>query len=240
MKILITLILCHFIGYTAFSQEAENTVIAIDSSTTLYERSINNNLTEKYNGDNFNYDTKTGESLNLLTRFINWVSRGLKNVFGVNIPPRTLEVIQYLIYVLMGIGAIYLLVKLVINEKFSFIFSKKAKTIFDIDLAEQHIESLDLDKLLDTALAQKDYRLAIRYHFLKTLKKLSQQDIIEWHFDKTNSDYQNEIKEQNLQYGFKEIAYIYDYIWYGEQPINEVKYDTAKARFVAMNNLILK
>ena len=240
MKILITLILCHFIGYTAFSQEAENTVIAIDSSTTLYERSINDNLTEKYNGDNFNYDTKTGESLNLLTRFINWVSRGLKNVFGVNIPPRTLEVIQYLIYVLMGIGAIYLLVKLVINEKFSFIFSKKAKTIFDIDLAEQHIESLDLDKLLDTALAQKDYRLAIRYHFLKTLKKLSQQDIIEWHFDKTNSDYQNEIKEQNLQYGFKEIAYIYDYIWYGEQPINEVKYDTAKARFVAMNNLILK
>jgi hypothetical protein len=174
-----------------------------------------------------------------LSRFFNWIGRGLKNIFGINLSPEALKLLEYFIYFLMGGLVIYLLVRVLVNEKFNSIFTKKAKTLFDIDLAEQHIESLDLDALLNAALENKDYRLAVRYHFLRILKRLSQKEIIDWHFDKTNSDYQNEIKQQQLQSGFKEVAYLYDYIWYGEQPINEIKYDAAKQKFNALNNLII-
>ena len=238
MKVYILLFFYFFLSSTAFSQEVKDSIVPIDSTSTLYERSINEDLTKKYTGEDFNYDIKTGESQNLLSRFFKWIGRGLNNIFGINLSPEALKLLEYFIYFLMGGLVIYLLVRVFINEKFNSIFTKKAKTIFDIDLAEQHIENLDLDALLNAALEEKNYRLAIRYHFLRTLKRLSQKDIIEWHFDKTNSDYQNEIQQPQLQLGFKEIAYLYDYIWYGEQPIDKSKYDAAKAKFTAINNLI--
>jgi len=238
VKVYILLLFFSFLSAAGFSQEVKDTIVPIDSISKLYERSIEEDLTKKYTGEDFNYDIKTGESQNLLSRFFKWIGRGLNNIFGINLSPEALKLLEYFVYFLMGGLVIYLLIRVLVNEKFNSIFTKKAKTIFDIDLAEQHIESLDLDTLLNAALEDKNYRLAIRYHFLRTLKRLSQKDIIEWHFDKTNSDYQNEIQQQQLKLGFKEIAYLYDYIWYGEQPIDESKYDTAKARFVAINNLI--
>jgi hypothetical protein len=239
VKIIIHLFFCFFIGNLVRAQQQQGTIVKIDSIGTLYERSIAEDLSKKYTGEDFNYDIKTGESQNLLSRFFNWIGRGLKNIFGINLSPEALKLLEYFIYFLMGGLVIYLLVRVLVNEKFNSIFTKKAKTLFDIDLAEQHIESLDLDALLNAALENKDYRLAVRYHFLRILKRLSQKEIIDWHFDKTNSDYQNEIKQQQLQSGFKEVAYLYDYIWYGEQPINEIKYDAAKQKFNALNNLII-
>ncbi|WP_394973318.1 DUF4129 domain-containing protein [uncultured Croceitalea sp.] len=238
MKIVINLFLFFLIGNLVCAQQEQDSIIKVDSTSTLYERSIGDDLNKKYTGEDFNYDIKTGESQNLLSRFFNWIGRGLKNIFGINLSPEALKLLEYFTYFLMGGLVIYLLVRVLVNEKFNSIFTKRAKTIFDIDLAEQHIESLDLNTLLNAAITNKDYRLAVRYHFLRILKRLSQKDIIEWHFDKTNSDYQNEIQQQQLQSGFKEVAYLYDYIWYGEQPINETKYDVAKARFNALNNLI--
>ena len=195
-------------------------------------------MSKKYTGDEFNYTFKTGESQNLLARFINWVGQGLSNIFGINISPQVLQIIEYLIYFLLVILAIYLIVKVLINENFNSLFQKKAKTINDINLTEEHIEGIDINKLLNTAIENKDYRLAIRYQFLLTLQKLSKNDIIEWHFDKTNSDYLSEIEQPEIQKGFKQIAYLYDYIWYGEQAIDNIKYTKSVLDFESINKQI--
>ncbi len=201
-------------------------------------RTNEEDLSKKYTGDEFNYTFKTGESQNLLARFINWVGQGLSNVFGINISPQVLQIIEYLIYFLLVILAIYLIVKVLINENFNSLFQKKAKTINDINLTEEHIEGIDINKLLTKAIESKDYRLAIRYQFLLTLQKLSKSDIIEWHFDKTNSDYLSEIEQPEIQKGFKQIAYLYDYIWYGEQTIDNNKYTKSVLDFESINKQI--
>ncbi|HAI36751.1 MAG TPA: hypothetical protein DCM40_00695 [Maribacter sp.] len=152
--------------------------------------------------------------------------------------PEVLQLLEYLIYLLLGILAIYLLVKFLIKENFSAIFQKKAETINDINLTEEHIEGVDIGNLLNEALANKDYRLAVRYQFLLSLQKLSKKDIIDWHFDKTNTDYVNEIQQPQLKQGFKRIAYLYDYIWYGEQDIDNDRYTVSVLDFEAINKLI--
>lgn len=210
--------------------------IPTDEDSELVQRNLNEDLNKKYTGEAFNYDIKTGESQNLLARFVNWIGRGLKDIFGINLSPAAFEFIKYLIYALMGGLVIYLLVKLLVNEKFNSIFTKKATAISDIDLSEQHIEGLDLEALLQKALKENDYRLAIRYQYLKVLKKLSQSGLIEWHFDKTNIDYQNELEPPNLKSGFKKVSYLYDYIWYGEQSIDEMGYQKAIQSFDTVNN----
>ncbi|NAY93178.1 DUF4129 domain-containing protein [Muricauda sp. JGD-17] len=219
---------------------AQNDTISLpkDVSSALTERQIDENLSEKYTGDEFNYDVKTGESANLLARFIRWLLNGLGETFGFDISPQTLLVLEYTIYALMGALVIYLLVRVFINEKFNAIFSKKAKPLLDIDLSEQHIEAIDLDAQMESALKNKDYRLAVRYQFLKILKMLSQKHIIDWHFEKTNIDYQREIKQDRLQQEFKKVSYLYENIWYGEQPIDATGYDKTRSRFRALNHLI--
>ncbi|WP_396590256.1 hypothetical protein [Allomuricauda sp. R78024] len=222
---------------TIFSQN-DSIVLPIDENSVLQERRMYEDLKEKYTGDEFNYETNTGESKNLLARFIKWLFQGIGDAVGINIAPNTLLVLEYIIYGLMGILVIYLLIRIFINEKFNSIFTKKAKAILDIDLTEQHIEVIDLDSLMSAALKNKDYRLAIRYQYLKILKQLSQKEIIEWHFDKTNVDYEKEIGESKLRNDFKKVSYLYEYIWYGEQIIDEVGYTNASFRFTQLNNAI--
>lgn len=221
----------------SFAQN-DSIVIPVDESSTLSERQIEENLSKKYTGEDFNYDVKTGESSNLLARFIRWLLNSLGDMFGLDISPQTLLILEYIIYALMGALVIFLLVRVFVNEKFNAIFTKKAKSIVDIDLSEQHIESLDLDALMNDALKNKDYRLAVRYQFLKILKLLSQKNLIEWHFEKTNADYEREIKHDNLQAAFKNASYLYENIWYGEQPIDEAGYAKTSSRFSTLNNLI--
>ncbi|MDP5061593.1 MAG: hypothetical protein NWP64_06705 [Maribacter sp.] len=238
MKHTFLLIFFQLLALCSFAQGTNDSVIKIDSSSVLTLRTIDDDLSEKYTGDEFNYTFKTGESQNLLARFINWVGQGLSNIFGINISPQLLKIIEYIIYFLLVILAIYLIVKVLINENFNSLFQKKAKIINDINLTEEHIEGIDINNLLSTALEQKDYRLAIRYQFLLTLQKLSKSDIIEWHFDKTNSDYFNEIEQPEIKKGFKKIAYLYDYIWYGEQRIDNLKYTKSVLDFESINKQI--
>lgn len=222
---------CLFFFFSVALSQTEQDSIPVDTNSQLVERGFADNLNERYQGEEFNYDVKTGEAQNLLARFFNWLGRILRNTFGIDIPPGAFKVMEIIVYILMGGLVIFLLVRVFINEKFNSIFTKRAKSIIDIDLSEQHIENIDLDALLSDALKQKDYRLAIRYQFLKVLKALSQKNLIDWHFEKTNSDYQHEIEKPDIKARFKEVAYIYDYIWYGEQEIDSIKYDAANNLF---------
>ncbi|MGX1930704.1 hypothetical protein [Flagellimonas sp. 2504JD4-2] len=216
----------------------DSIVVPVDDESILHERSLDEDLSQKYTGDEFNYDVKTGESQNLLARFLRWLMEILGNAFGIDISPATLLILEYIIYGLMGLLVIFILIRIFVNEKFNAIFTKKAKPLIDIDLSEQHIEAVDLDALMHTALQNKDYRLAVRYQFLKVLKLLSQKEIIEWHFEKTNSDYQKEIRETKLQTEFRKASYLYEYIWYGEQFIDEQGYTKTSSRFATLNSLI--
>jgi len=160
-----------------------NDSIPLDRDTELSERRLPDNLNEKYQGDEFNYDVKTGEAQNLLARFFNWLGRILRNTFGIDIPPGAFKVMEILVYILMGGLVIYLLVRVFINEKFNSIFTKKAKSIKAINLSEQHIET-----------------------------------------------------KPDLKARFKEVAYIYDYIWYGEQEVDNTMYDSANNLFGVLSN----
>ncbi|WP_068484129.1 hypothetical protein [Maribacter hydrothermalis] len=238
MKNTIFLLFLQLVTLLTYSQGVQDSIVEIDTASAIQIRQFNDGFSDSYNGEEFNYTTKTGESQNLLARFINWIGQGLYNVFGIELSPQVLEILEYLIYLLLGLLVIYIVVKLLIKENFNSFFQKKAHAINDINFTEEHIETIDLNKLLKEALDSNNYRLAIRYQFLLTLQQLSKNDIIEWHFDKTNSDYLTEITEPQLKNKFKKVVYLYDYIWYGEQEIAIDKYEKSISDFETINNLL--
>jgi hypothetical protein len=217
--------------------EKDSVALNQDTNGKLVLRTLDENLGQKYQGKEFNYDIKDGESQNILARFLNWLMNGLRDVFGIELPPGITQLLEYIIYALMGALAIYLLVRFLTGETAFSIFRKKEASIVDPNLVEEHIESLDLDALISDALRQKDYRLAIRYQYLKVLKTLSQHQIIEWHYEKTNQDYEKEIEVPKIKLLFKDVSYLYDHIWYGEQEIDVQKYEADQLKFVNINNI---
>jgi len=79
--------------------------------------------------------------------------------------------------------------------------------------------------------------LAIRYQYLKVLKTLAQQQLIEWDYEKTNLDYQKEIAPPKVKVLFRDVSYVYDHIWYGEKEIDEERYKAVQHSFISLYNM---
>lgn len=219
----------------SFAQESQT--INIDSSQ-VSTRKFDTQLSEKYTGRDFDYSVETGQSQNYLIRAIQWFFEKLGKLFGIDVDPGMYETVEIFIYVILIIAAVFIITKLFLGTNTSSFFSKKSSNLAPISFEEEHIEKINLDELISNALLQSDYRLAIRYMFLKTLKELSVKNLISWHYDKTNLDYQNELKSPTLKHKFENVSYLYDHIWYGEFGLDEIGFNTAKKEFDYLQKVI--
>lgn len=204
-------------------------------SSYLEINEFKDGLKDRYSGNDFNYSINDTGGVNLIQRvlrkFFNW----MHDIFGFDIDFIDYQTLEYIVYGLLGIIVLYLIIKVLIENPVSTVFKTDAQKIDGFSYVEENIETVDFDKLIKDAIKQQNYRLATRYMYLKSLKTLATKGVIEWHFDKTNLDYLKEIKDSNLKTLFKRISYIYDYIWYGEFPIDE---DTFNKNQTDFNQLI--
>jgi hypothetical protein len=112
----------------------------------------------------------------------------------------------------------------------------------EIQKDEEHIEitETDLDKLLRLAIADANFRLAIRIYFLDALKTLNHQKYIQWERSKTNGAYQRELIEQKFSPQFQSILLIYEIVWYGERGLNESEFNQLSPLFVSFKKIIIE
>ena len=218
----------------AKAAEADSLTVAVDSSKII-PKHFSENLSEKYSGNDFDYDVMEGEAENYLGRAITWFFNRMGDIFGFHLSPEAYQIIKIIVYILLIVFAIYILVKLLVGDNASSFFSRKSKMVAPLNIQEEHIENIDLDSYIKNALKEENYRLAIRYMYLKSLKSLSLNNIIDWHFEKTNSDYYREIKNAALKENFKKTSYLYDNIWYGEYALDKAGFENAEKDFERLN-----
>jgi ABC-type dipeptide/oligopeptide/nickel transport system permease component len=147
-----------------------------------------------------------------------------------------LEVLPYALLVLL----LFILIKffLSVNAR-AVMHAKKNQAIVALSEEEHIIKNEDIQQLIEKALGQKDYRLAVRYYYLYMLQLMSEKECIVWELQKTNEDYHNELKKQELVQPFATSTRLYNYFWYGEFPIDETKYKKAEAKFLSLKQLLL-
>jgi hypothetical protein len=83
-----------------------------------------------------------------------------------------------------------------------------------------------------------NYRLAVRYQYLKSLNSLAVRQHISLAADKTNYQYVQEIANTVLKNEFSSLTLNYEYIWYGEFVIDGSKYQRLAASFSDFNKKI--
>lgn len=156
----------------------------------------------------------------------------LELIFGVGKATGILEVILHALpYLLLGL-ILWVLYRLFGRSLLlGWHNSDKKMAAVTASADDDLVKNADLDLYIQQAVAQGDYRLAIRYQYLKALQRLSEARHIKWEQQKTNDDYLNEIQSPGIRGVFAGITRLYDYFWYGYFPIDGQKYSHAIIRF---------
>lgn len=195
-------------------------------------------IKERYNGSDFNYDINDTGGVNLIQGIFRKFFRWLGDLFGIDIDFIDYKTLEYIVYGLLAFGAIYLLIKFLLQSPISSVFKTEEQTIENFQYVEEDITEVNFDSLIKKALKVANYRLATRYLYLASLKKLTNKNVIDWHYDKTNNDYLNEITDDTIKTYFKRISYIYDYVWYGEFSIDEIAFHKNQEDFNNLNKAL--
>lgn len=162
------------------------------------------------------------------------------------VTPRNLKVPEYsgfskLILIIIIAGAIGVLLFFILKNTAKFFDEKVPRKEFTamVDNLEENIHKADFNSLLDEALAQKDYKRAVRIYFLNIIKLLSDKGLIAWKKNKTNGRYMLEMQKHKAGKDFSMVSLIYEQVWFGTIAINEEKYqkiNTLYSKFITKVN----
>lgn len=103
---------------------------------------------------------------------------------------------------------------------------------------EEIIQSRDISKLIDAAVNEEKYNLAIRYQYLYLLRLLTKNQIISYESSKTNAEYSMEISSSNLRERFNHLSWIYDYTWYGSFEVDQQTYMNVEKKYGELRKMI--
>ncbi len=192
------------------------------------------NFKKKYTEKEFIYEFKTPEK-NAWDRFKEWLANFFKNIFSFTDSKSAVNFVDILLRtlaILIVLAVIYMIVKAIMNKEGQWIFGRNSdRKIINYDEIEKNLHLVDFEKLIQKSLESGENRLTIRYYYLWMLKKMSNNQIIEWDVEKTNSDYLYEIKDEAQKEDFAYLSYLYNNIWYGEFELDENTFTKARTAF---------
>ncbi len=230
------LVICCFLFLIVpIRAQEKNEAVQYDEATII-EKQISKEDLDSYREDpDYNYEVIKSERTfwddfkdwinNLLLRFFEWLFGGDKAVGYLAIFLRVIP------YILLGI-LVFILIKFFLRlNANTLIQAKKDKAIVALSEEEHIIKNEDIQALIRKALEGKNYRLAVRYYYLLMLQLMKDKELIEWQLQKTNEDYLKELGSTPFQGSFRKITRLYDYIWYGNFELDEVKYIKAEHAF---------
>ena len=168
------------------------------------ERGFSEEKIAYYNNlDRYDYDKVISSEPNIilgfLAKIIQAIAWFLNTIFG-----------YIMIAALVGL-LIYILFRYVNKERTAYTESNENLRLIE----ESALDDIDFSKLINIALAKKDYRLAVRFTFLKSLKRLSLSKLIIIKEGKTNYEYYYELPN-SLQPAYRQVLSVFEYVWYGE------------------------
>lgn len=187
--------------------------------------------------EDFQYLDQAAPGNSLWDRFWAFVQRVINYLFAGESADALSLFMRLLVYGLMAfvIGfAIYRLVQI----RSGGISRQAEPEPLAAGLTEENIHELDFNALIEEAVSNNNWRLAIRLRYLQTLKLLSDRDLIDWEPWKTNHEYSTEIGSAALRNQFERISYFFDYAWYGEFSVDESHYRRVGSIYQEMSQTV--
>ena len=123
--------------------------------------------------------------------------------------------------------AIFAIVAIVLNlmgVEIRRFFVRDSQTIISPYMMEENIREMNMDDLIAEAVSRKQWRLAVRYLYLKALRMMTDRDLIRWIPGKTNMDYYYELSAEDIKATFLTATDDFENAWYGNGEVTEKHY----------------
>lgn len=190
---------------------------------------------DRFRGDpDYQYSRVETEGPSLSELFWRWVQRTFFDPIDENTSPRFWRIFWPALAVLILAFALTRLLR----GDFGGVFGRRDRALDapegPVLLDAERIEEIDLDALLHEALRNGRFRDAARFRYLLALQRLAARDLIVWEKNKTNRDYLAEVRRAgraSLNAPFAEVTRLFEWIWYGEAPLDAARFDAVRDRF---------
>lgn len=223
--------------------QQDSLVVQYDTSEIAPITISDSDLNTYRNDPKFDYEVIEKTAPDWWIAFKNWIGGIIMKlfewIFGIEKATGAFNAfLKILPYLLLAI-LIFILIKFFLNvHSRSLMNAQNNKSLVNLSEEEHIIKNENIDSLIDKALLEKNFRLAIRYYYLLILRLMTDKEIIQWELQKTNEDYLSEIKSKGLKDTFKTTTRFYNYIWYGDFPLDEIKYNNVAKTFTALKKQV--
>lgn len=136
--------------------------------------------------------------------------------------------VRTIAYILLIVFILFVIYKIIIANN---LFYSRKKGYADDAYETEEINDENMDDRINKAISEKDYRSAVRFLYLKTLRLLNDRGWIKYHAQSTNHDYVYQLKQNAVAGDFRFLTQVYDYVWYGEFVVNDDQFGRLHSDF---------
>ena len=111
------------------------------------------------------------------------------------------------------------------------LFGGKGAKGLPYQIGDEDIHAISFENAIKEAIANENYRLAVRLVYLHSLKLLSDKDLVDWKPGKTNTTYLFELKDHPSFSSFNNLTQEFEFAWYGGEEVSKDHYEEIDAAF---------
>lgn len=180
----------------------------------------------------YDYDRGLHVQNLLWDRLKRWLQELLRKIFGSKAGSLVFSNLHWAILA----AAVVLLLFFLRKRLFHSVFSVETGNPSQVTAMEEDIEKLDLDQLLAKAENEGNWRMALRYQYLKVLRRLIDEGRIQWEPRYTDREYLRQLKDPAERASFSEVSFLFKWAWYGNAPMDEGRYRKLAPAFVELHS----
>jgi hypothetical protein len=146
-----------------------------------------------------------------------------------------------LLWVIVVGGFVAVLIWFIISSDIQ-LFKRQSPSIIkreEDDLVNQNIFEINYDAEIQKAISNQNFRLAIRLLYLQILKRLAEENIINYKQERTNSDYVLQLFNTSYYKDFARLTRHFDYAWYGQFPVAPASFEIIRNEFASFKQRFL-
>ena len=206
---------------------------SLHDSSIIKNRFVPDSIIQNLKGENaFWYANNDRHTQNRKTESNSFWEKFWETVFTILGSPLFRQIIWLLMITLFAVAVIWFLVQNKMN-----IFGSGKKVMLPVHAENGNADNIFTINLQDSArkAADKgDYRLAIRFSYLQLLKTFSENGLISYGTETTNSEYLAQLYSRSCYRDFFNVTRSYEYAWYGKMPVNKQQYESVLTDFSSL------
>lgn len=145
--------------------------------------------------------------------------------------------VRTVMYIILGVIFVLIVYRIiVVNNLFMTAASRRRKE--GIEEFEEEIDDNNLDAKIQAAIQERNFRAAIRFMYLKSLRSLNEKGWIRYHAQGTNYEYISQVNPYGVGNEFRFLTHVYEYVWYGEFALSEEQFNKVNQNFQHFFNAV--